>query len=296
MMKLKLVFFLLVPFAVFAQGSSTGSTQLTLPFQARTASLSNAVVAHPSSFAAFAINPAALGMSERTEILLSHAEWIQDMQLEFIGVRLPQSFGTLAFSVFSTSVGGIELRDKPGPPDGIFTARFAALQGSYANQLFDDVTVGATIKYLYEKIFVDETNGYAFDVGLHYRTPFEGVTAGLAMTNIGRMATLRNEHVSLPTQLRAGAAWVHTVGDYSLLSSVDLEQFTRLGSLNVLAGIEVTYAETLALRFGLNPGHDTRTVSGGIGIFYRLFKLEYGYVPFSSGLGRAHILSLGFVF
>ncbi len=285
---------LFLPIALSAQGASTGSSQLLLPFHARTASLSNAVVASGESFSSALVNPAALATETETELLLSHSEWIQDIQSEFIGTRLPFRYGTLGVSIANINVGGIELRQRPGPADGTFIARFTAFQLGYAGNVSSDLSLGGTVKYLYEKLFVDEANGYALDLGAIYQTPIAGLSAGVAWTNIGTMNAFRQVSSRLPQQIQVGVAYKTTEGDFDLLPSLDIAS-KQYFPLSLLLGLEVRYQSIVSFRAGYRSSSDIRGFSAGAGIHYEFVKLDYAYVPFSLGFGSAHLISLGFV-
>jgi hypothetical protein len=56
------------------------------------------------------------------------------------------------------------------------------------------------------------------------------------------------------------------------------------------------YDHALALRLGYETGYESRGFTAGLGFCYSIVQLDYAYVPFSLGLGEAHIFSMGFQF
>jgi hypothetical protein len=283
----------LFPLALWGQGSSTGSSQLLLPFHARTAALAGAVVGSRAFFSASLQNPAALSADGSIELLLSHSEWLQDVQSEFMAARLPFSIGTVGIALTNVNVKGIELRQRPGPADGSFTARFASFHLSYAGDLGDAITVGVTAKYLYEKLFVDEASGYAFDFGVLYQTPFPHLSLGASWMNSGRMKAFQRVRARLPQQLQIGLVYKSVQGDFTIAPSLDAVTASLTGT-SIAAGVEVSYQNTICLRLGYNASHPLRSFSVGGGIQYEFLKFDYAFVPFSLNFGNAHLLSLGF--
>lgn len=280
---------------VYGQGSSTGSSYLLLPYHARPAALAQAVVADAGTFSSIFINPAAIGMGNATELLLSHTEWIQDVRMETLGTRLPFDFGTLGLAVTTSSVEGIHFRERPGLPEASFTARFSTLQATYAYSLFDDLWIGAGAKYIHEKIFVDEATGYALDFGLIYSTPIEGLNAGVAFTNIGEMSAFRLSNAELPTSVQAGTSYTWELEEFAFTAAANIRNVARQEEMGLHLALEGRYRRFASLRIGYQSSSDVRSLSGGIGLSYHFLNLDYAYVPFLLRLGDGHILSLRFL-
>lgn len=287
---------LILPLTLQAQGNSTGSAHLKFAGTARSAAMGQSLVADPGVFSSVAINPANLFSDGSIELLLSHTQWIQDVNTEFIGARIPASFGTLNFSIVNTNVGGIELRDRPGPPIATFDARSAVFQVSLSRSMTDVITVGGTAKYLYEKIYIDEATGFAGDLGILYKTPIDGLTAGVALANLGSLQKFRDEASDLPSELRAGGTYRLALDNISFAFAGDIASELHISQNHLQIGGEAEYDHRFALRLGYQTGYESRGLSGGLGIRYDLLKLDYAYLPFSLALGDAHIVTLGFQF
>jgi hypothetical protein len=279
---------------LLSQGTSIGSAHLLLPFHARPAALAQAVVSHPESFSSMFINPALTGNASRTELFLSHMEWIQDTRMETIGGSIPFEFGTLSVALTSSSIEGIQLREKPGPPDGSFAARFSTFQASFARSVVEQLSVGAGIKYIHEKIFVDEAIGYAVDLGLLYETPIQGLRSGLSVINLGEMSAFRHSQADMPSMVQGGVSYKYGTDNFDVVTSLDFRSIPRQQQVSFLAGIEGRYQGFASLRIGHQSGSESRSLSAGIGLSYEFFTLDYAYVPFSLRLGDGHVLSLTF--
>ena len=279
-----------------AQGSSAGSSQLKIPLTARSAALGESTVSDPGQISSWFVNPANLFSAAPLALALTHTQWIQEIQTEFLAIRIPIASGTLGVGVSANSVPGIEIRDVPGPSQGTFSARFASFQIGYAQSLTNDFVLGASAKYLYEKLYVDEAAGYGFDAGIIYSTPVQGLKAGFALTNIGGLQQFENERSDLPTFSRVGASYAFQQDEFDLSLSGAWANNLHDQENHLQASLEATYSQKVSLRLGYQTGYETRAVSAGIGIRFEFAQLDYAYVPFRLGLGDSHLFSLGFQF
>lgn len=295
-MKSILVAILLLPALLLAQGSSTGASHLKLAGSARSLAMGQSTIADPHTFSSLSLNPANISAAGSIELLLSHTQWIQDIKTEFLGTQIPALFGTWSFSIANTSVGNIELRDRPGPAIATFSSRSTVFQLSFARAVTQTIAVGASAKYLYEKIYVDETTGLAADVGLLYTTPLEGLTTGIAVANFGSLQKFRLEDSDLPAEFRVGATYKYALNSFIFALSGGIAGELHSSQNHILLGCEAEYDQVVAVRLGYQSGFETRGLSGGFGLRYALVKLDYAYLPFSFGLGDAHIVTLGFQF
>ncbi|MEX0601885.1 MAG: hypothetical protein WD295_01005, partial [Bacteroidota bacterium] len=157
----------------------------------RQGATADAFVGEPGPRSSFLLNPAGLGDMDQADLSFSHTQWIQDTRSQVVALRVPFDGGSAAAFVATTSVGEIEIRTQPGPAAGTFTARTVVIGTAIAGSIVSGVSGGMTVKYLYDKVYIDEATGYAVDAGLLYRTPVAGLTAGAAVTNVGTMSAYR---------------------------------------------------------------------------------------------------------
>lgn len=298
MNRVGLVLFLPIVLAgvVLGQGSSSGSSQLKNPLNARSAALGNATVSDGGQLSSWLINPANLFARGPSAVSLTHSQWTQDIRSEFIGVQLPLKAGTLGLSVSTTTVPGIEIREKPGPAIGAFSARFVSLQAGFATTILQDFVAGVSAKYLYEKLYVDQTTGIGVDFGILYHPPVEGLQVGASVTNAGSVQQFRHQRSDLPTIGRLGGTYKFDLTDFTVGVSTAYEAGLQDSEHHVLAGIEVAYARFLTARLGYVTDYEVRGLTAGIGLRYEFLQVEYAYIPFTAGLGDGHIISLGVEF
>jgi hypothetical protein len=289
----------LVPSSAAAQPGESGLTFLTLGVSARGLAMGDAMSALATGATSTFYNPASLLPPVRQngtmQLMFMHREWIQDARSDFVGASIPLGGErALGFSVNTTGVSGIEVRIRPGPSEGTFTARDFSAGLSYAQKIDSTVSAGLTAKFLYEKIFVDDAAGFAADAGVLWRTPVEHLLLGASLCNLGSMNSLRNASTTLPTLFRVGPAYEIGPDDSQFSSAVaaDVVHIFPDKRTYVNAGGEIVLNRFLAVRGGYQFGSDTRGLTLGVGIMYKSLALDYAYARVGSDLGNGHTFSL----
>ena len=298
-MKKILLFILISSITVFAQtAGNTGLSFLKYGFGARNISMGDAGTALSNDLTGLFYNPAKLALTDRSEVLFMHNEWIQDVSSEVIGAKtiiwgLPFALG---FNV--TSVDGIEFREIPGEPVTTFDANYFFVSLSTGFFVTEEISFGASIKYLYEGLINDEASGFGFDLGLNYLLPYKGLTASAVIKNIGSMNALRSESTKLPTELRVGTAYTFALDDakFDFTGGVEFQKYLDTEDNHFNFGGEVLYNKLIAARAGYQSGYESRGLTAGIGLMWGNLKFDYAFLPFSYGLGNANLFSLQFKF
>ena len=294
MKSLSIFLLLSLPGLVFSQGTSTGESNLQFLYPARILSMAGAPIADPSNVTTSFANPACLASGKSVEVMFSQLQWVQDIQTQLISTSVPFAIGTVEFAISSTSVGNIPIRDIPGPELGSFSYHSTSFQLGYGLELVPELSIGTTVKYLYDKLYVDEASGYAIDLGTLYRTPIEGLSLAATLTNLGQMNAFRSQKTDLPTQVGLGAYYSLKIQDFEFVGALAVGQETASGGTNHIdVGGEVNYDKLLSVRIGYQSGFEIRGLAAGIGIRYSVIQLDYAYVPFSQGFGNANILTIG---
>lgn len=290
---------LALPGPAWAQAGGSGLAFLKLGVSARSNAMADAMTAHVTGSAAPFANPAGLAAPApaalRSELQFMHREWIQDARMQFLGAGLQLGEeDALGLGLYTASVSGIEVRNRPGTPEATFDARSLAVAASYARRVDEDLSLGATVKVLYEKMLVDDAFGWGVDLGAQYRTPWEGVRAGAVLANLGSMSTLRNESSTLPASLRAGLAYDADLASISSAFTLAADAVFVFPSSTVVAAVggELRVVQAVAVRAGYQFGETARGVSAGIGLRWNFVGFDYAYAPLSDDLGNTHTLSL----
>ncbi len=285
--------------SAFSQAGQAGLSFLKLGTSARGIAMADAMSAAVQGPASLAYNPAGLAggdSSSAAELVFTHREWIEDTRVEYLGgsARISDN-QVVGLAITSTTVSDIELRTLPGESEGTFTARNFAAMGSYARAINDAVVVGVAVKFLYEKILIDEASGYAVDLGTQIATPIENLKVGASLANLGTMDFLRNEATKLPAMLRAGPAYSLTFseGQTTALMAADLLYIFPEKRAYVNWGGEVEFNRTVAVRGGYQFGSESRGLTAGVGFRYGIVRVDYAYARLSEDLGNTHSFTLG---
>jgi hypothetical protein len=286
--------------SLFAQAGSSGLAFLKLGPSGRGTAMGDATTAWISGADAVYYNPAGVHPRDGSaQLMLVHREWIQDTRMEHLAAAFPVgAAAAVGLSVSALSVSEIEIRTRPGPPDATFTARNISIGATYAQKVGENLRVGGTAKYLYEKILVDEASGFALDLGAQWDLNADGLSLGATLANLGSMGSLRDERTALPAYLRIGPASSFEFKDLqsTALLAADLQYIFPDSRGYVNIGGEFFYDETLALRSGYQFGSGARGYTGGIGIRYSILQVDYAYAPISYDLGDAHTIGVLFRF
>ena len=156
---------------------------------------------------------------------------------------------------------------------------------SYARQL-ERTRLGLQLKFIRQSIFTQNASGLAADLGMMCDV-LASLRLGATVRNLGRMNRLDQRETDLPLEARFGAAYV---GRADMLVAVEAQK-ARGDDLTLHLGGEYRAGEHLRLRAGYQTT-ENRGLSAGVGLAAERWVIDYAYVPFGSGLGDAHWLSL----
>lgn len=288
-----LLAFLTVP--VRPAGGSTGLTFLTLGVGGRSLGMGEASSASTGDPAALHYNPATLTTVGRTTLAFMHRSWIGGTNADHLAGAADFGAVSLGMTVYSVSVSDIEVRDTPGPATSTFTARNAALGITVGYEFSPGFSAGLSLKYLYEKILVEDASGTAADFGALYTTPF-GARIGASILNVGSMSELGSASSKLPRLFRGGASYSAPIGESPLTvtGAADLLLPLGDGSSHVHLGGEALLYESISLRAGYQTGYDARGFTAGAGFRKGIIAVDYAFIPTKYDLGSTHAFSLSF--
>lgn len=290
------IFLILASCSLLAQpkNASTGLSFLKLGVGARAIGMGEAYSALSADAPGIYYNPAGISFGDANEITIMHKDWVFGTATEYLGavVHVPKfAFG---FGLNSTNVDGIEIRDQPGPSQGTFGSHDLAVSATASYRIDTSLSVGVTGKFLYEKIYVDESSGAAVDVGTRYQFDRNFAVAA-AVTNLGHMTAFVNEAPNLPSAFRFGGVFQDGLADPIVLAiAADVIKVFDDNGVRVHLGVEAIYNSFFALRSGYQIGYDAKGFSAGFGVRYGIVHLDYAYVPFLDQLGSTQSFALTF--
>jgi hypothetical protein len=291
------------------------------------------------AFTALAADPSAMfwnvgGISKigRTSLFFNHSEWIADTNFDFVAGIFPvNEIVTIGVSVTALNMADMEVTTvlEPEGTGQMFDAGDYSFGLAVALNLTERFSIGLTPKYIHQFIWDMEANGFAIDLGVHYITPFKGITIGFAMTNFGPKmqmdgqnnrvlydydpnSTGNNERVpakletsdwALPLNFRIGFLY-HAIQTENHQAIIEVDaQHPNNNYESVNLGFEYILLRRYAIRAGykslfLSDSEESFTI--GAGLNYPIFgnvmiHVDYAFADYGI-LNNVHKFSLGLDF
>lgn len=280
---------------------NTGMSFLKLPVDARSAAMGEAATALYGDAAAAFRNPAALAMNTHKSLILMHNAYLADISQEFAAFQFARGTHSASIALNMVDIPGIEIRgNRPtAEPEGKTDAINLAFGLSYAYRYQTHWSFGATVKYLFEKYYLESATGWAVDLGLQRSDLLtQGLSWGLVVQNVGKMNTLKTEATPLPVIARTGVQYVLPVEwmNGRPLIAADFEQLLNADEGAFRLGTELPLLKVITLRGGLIYTPPKIRYSLGFGVNYHKFQINYAFSPYPYGLGNSHRFSLNLTF
>lgn len=262
-------------------GSEANNIFTAVPFllitpDARAGGMGDAGVAVQPDANTMSINPSKLAFIEKPYgFSASYSPWLKslvpDINLAYLsGYYKLDDRSMLGSSMRFFSLGEIQYIDINQQDLGIYNPYELALDVTYARKFGESFSLGTALRYIYSNLSSGQVSGgqqirpgssVAVDVSAYYKKPtfFLGsdaiVSAGINISNVGTKMGYsdRAEKISLPTNLKIGAASTFLIDDYS--------QFTFALDLNKLLVPTQPIYENGEIIAGRDPN---RSVPSGI--------------------------------
>ena len=298
------------------QRRGTSSLQfLKIGNGARGTGMGETFVAVSDDISALYWNPAGLVQFKENGVTFSHTLWFVDTQLQFFGAVY--HFGgsnAVGLSVASLRTDDMKVTTEVQPNGTGEYFRFSdiAIGLSFARQMTDQFSFGATVKYIEETLGALKMRGVVGDLGTFYRTGLGTSRFAVLISNFGAQISPSGS-VNLiggrvadsfqkfppPTLFRIGFAIEPILtGTNRLTTSIQLNS-PNDNSENVSIGAEYSYKEMLFLRGGYKFNVDAENYSFGAGlrvpISFAKTELDYSISNFKD-LGFAQRFSINLLF
>ncbi len=297
-----LVLFLMFNFlnVILAQ-TETGMAFLKLPVDARSAAMGETGAAYANDAAAVHWNVALLAKNQNKSLVFMHNAYLANIAQEFGAFQFTHGKHSFAVALNLMSIPGIEIRGQQPTekPVGTTEAINLAAGLSYARMVKKDWSIGLSVKYLYEKYYLEDASGWALDIGF-FKTHFllNSLDFGLSLQNLGKMKPLNVKATKLPFILRSGLLYHSPVliGHSEIRLTFDATYLISEKESNLAGGIEVPILTVLNLRSGINYYDDRLRYSIGFGLNYQNYQFNYAFSPYPYNLGNSHRFSLHLLF
>jgi hypothetical protein len=283
---------------------TTSAAFLKLGSGARSEAMGEAYVGLADDADGIAYNPAGMAQNLSGELSASDALWFQGLNYDNFGAMLPSGDGGVlgaAFDYLSTPqiartlLVGDGNNPDPGQnyvEDGSFSPYDLLADLAYARPVGYGLLAGAGLKLIDQSIDTDSSFGLGLDLGLLWRAPIAGLSAGLSLQNMGTPIRLDTEAFDLPFIARGGAAYRLLNGALVLSVEGDLPQ----DASPVLAvGAEYDIADRFYPRVGWRYDDEFNPWTLGFGLRYDGWGLDLSAVPYGA-LGMTYRASLDWRF
>ena len=299
MKKILIVFLVLINITFASEGGQVGFAFLKTSVNARASAMGEAYTALAKDASATYWNPANLTQTESNSIVLSHNSWLLDITHNFAAVQLVRGIHNIAFSFNVITIPGIEVRDytasaEPIGKSSVYNLYFGT---SYATKLSDKWSVGAQIKYYYEKMYLVSANGLGIDLGILGKEIIKDLDWGLSIQNIGKMGKLLNTSTELPLLIRSGVGYSlpWKISENNIIAAADMVYILN-DAFRFNIGAEAKLMNNFALRLGYVLGSDSYDFTAGFGLQLSRYQLSYAFVPYKYDLENSHRFSININF
>jgi hypothetical protein len=244
-------------------------------------------VAVTSSLYGVYFNPAVIADIKETWVGFMHHENIFDSRREFVGVATPLLGGALSVGFDYFKIGSIESREGPTEqPLGTFDARDILVYGAIAVPVSKRLSMGGTVKYAAERIESQTASALLVDLGARFR-PMEKVSIGFVGRNIGSSPKFETEKFDVPVTIAGGVDFEVK----NMTAGIEVSK-PKNDDVKVNLGLERYIIEFVSLRAGYKFGYDEENMAFGVGFAKSIWRVDYAFVPFKSGLGTNHRFAL----
>lgn len=270
-----------LPGQVVNKVGTSAAVFLRIPVGARGAALGSANVARADDPSVIFWNPGGLSRLEGLQIAMDYSLWLPGLDFSFMGITMPLGqLGTLGLQVTRLGTEEMEITT-PAFPMGTgqsYTAASTVLGLSYGRNLTDRFSIGASIKFLQERIFNSIANGIAFDVGTLFTTPFNGIRLGVSIANIGTKLQMDGEDLNI----RVDVAPDQAGNNQSIVGGLRTDRFEapltlRIGTTGDIIKFQDVRLSWMADGFSPNDNAASMNVGTELALFQDSIFLRGGY-------------------
>jgi long-subunit fatty acid transport protein len=290
---------------------------LSISQGARASSMGSAFVAVADDPSAVFWNPAGIANIPGGAVIFDHTNWIADINYNFLAATYNLGdFGAVGVSFLSSAIEDMAVRtiNDPEGTGETYSVTDAMFSISYAINLTDNFSIGFNPKFIMQNIWRTSASAFAIDMGVLYRTPFDGIMLAMSISNFGTKmklegnstlvlydpdenstgnngqipAYLQTDEWELPLNFRVGLSYEPIKTEmHNVTLAVDaMHPSDDYESVNV--GAEYGFNKTFFIRGGYKSlflKDSEESFTAGAGIQQKLFgnvviKIDYSYGDF----------------
>jgi hypothetical protein len=292
---------------------------------ARATALGESFVAISNDASALFWNPAGLVNTDGNQVFLSHTSYVADISHDFVGVSYHlTSADIVGFSIISLSTNDMPVTDETNPHGNgrMFKYGDLALGLTYARQMTNQFSFGATVKYVDETLDIVKMRTVLVDLGTYYYTGLGSIRFAVVVSNFGgdvsptgtvtlysKQEVKNFQSFSPPTLFKFGVAFEpYQTETQKITTSIQLNH-PNDNVENIRLGAEYVWNDMFALRLGIKrtigekifgkDGTSEEDLNLGAGVKVPLsfskINVDYSYANLNR-LGGVHRISLQFTF
>ena len=263
------------------KAGTTAAGFLGIDVSPRGTGMGSAYVSLANDATAMYWNPAGIARLNNFEATFCNTKWIADLSFNYTGAVLALgNFGSIGVNATFLTMDQME-RTTILQPDGtgeFFDAGSYAVGLSYARNLTNQFSIGFNVKYINERMYHSNANGFALDVGALFDTEFHGLTLGMSISNYGTKMQLDGRDLQVQHDVDPSVYGNNpNINSRLLTDNFDLPLMFRVGvSMDVLKGLH--NSNLILSADALHPSDDAESINiGGEYVFYDMFSLRAGY-------------------
>jgi len=236
------------------------------------------------------VHPAAVTGIASGTLKMSYVSHYVDTQYGSIGYAGKMRNRYIGIRLTYINYGEFTGMDINNNPTGAFTAGDVGLSLNAGKQLRDDLKVGAMVTYITSKIEDFTAQAATIDLGVIYYPPFEGLTIGAVLMNMGKVTKGYSSGYkeTMPVYLSVGVRKKLVHSPLTLFTDVI---FPNDYDITYAYGIEASVKETLFIYAGTKSRskidaerEKSKTDFSGIktfgfGIELKSYRFNYAYCP-----------------
>lgn len=236
------------------------------------------------------VHPAAIAGIDHGRVKLSYVQYHVDTQFGSIGYATRVRNRDVGVRVSYVNYGDFIRTDSSGQPQGTFSAGDMGISLNMGRKVRDDLKFGATVSYLTSRIEDFTAQAATLDLGVIYAPPFEGLTVGAVLMNVGKVFSGYSSDYDdkLPLYLTVGARKALAHSPIALTADVT---FPNDDDISFGFGVEANVRDRLFLFGGLRSRSDVDLQSQksetdfsslrtfGVGLNLDRYRFNYAYCP-----------------
>lgn len=270
-------------FSFASDAGSTAMNFLKLETGARQMSMAGGGVALSDDVNAVRHNPGGMAFFDAPEAAFILTSYQQDVRYRNANGALPTCYGAFGLQITDLSYGDVPGYDANNMSISLQKSGDTAAGLSYAHRIGDGWGLGATVRYLHERLDTVTASAASMDVGALYRVPsnhpvWSKVSLGTSLENWGTTVHYVDKSEPLPRQVSIGAGlnrYKNFTAQTEFHFSNDVQPYWALGG-------EYEWFQRFALRIGYRTGIKTGPgLSFGAGASLGRVQLDFAWTPYN---------------